>query len=217
MVSFLRKISPLCGIFALSFLGYACGGGDGGDGGTDPVTTGTLTATVTADGSPKSAVQIQLFAPGASSATAAVQTNSNGVATFSNVEEGSWEVEIAIPEGFDLDQGEEQRKSVTVVAGQTETTSFRLIDVFQGETVEANGSLQFSPSTLTIDAGTAVRWINVSTVLHTVTPDGHSEWSSATLADEGDTFIHTFDAPGTYQYFCEPHVGQGMTGTITVN
>ncbi|NNM34152.1 MAG: plastocyanin, partial [Gemmatimonadetes bacterium] len=26
-----------------------------------------------------------------------------------------------------------------------------------------------------------------------------------------------FDTPGTYLYFCEPHVGQGMTGTITVN
>ena len=50
-----------------------------------------------------------------------------------------------------------------------------------------------------------------------MTPDGHSEWTSATIADNGDTFIHTFDTPGTYQYFCQPHVGQGMTGTITVN
>lgn len=215
MIPFLRSISPLGGLLLLTVLVYACGGDE--NGGTDPVTTGTIAATVTADGSARVGVLVQLFAAGAGTATTAVATSSNGVATFSNVEEGSWEVEVEIPEGFDLDTGETARKSITVVATQTASTSFALVDVFEGETIEANGSLEFSPSALTIDAGTQVRWVNVSTVLHTVTPDGHTEWTSATLADDGDTFIHTFDTPGTYLYFCQPHQSQGMTGTITVN
>ncbi|MDX1495432.1 MAG: plastocyanin/azurin family copper-binding protein [Longimicrobiales bacterium] len=217
MIAYLRSIVPLAGTLMIALLVYACGGGDNGNGGTDPVTTGTIAATVTADGSPRAGTTVQLFAPGASSATATVNTGSNGVATFSNVEQGTWEVEVQVPTGFELDTGETQRKTVTVVASQTAATSFALVDVFAGTTIEATGSLEFSPSTVTIDAGTQVRWINVSTVLHTVTPDGHSEWTAATLADDGDTFIHTFNTPGTYEYYCEPHVGSNMRGTITVN
>lgn len=216
MIPYLRSTLPLCAAVVATLFIYACGGDDPG-GGMDPVTTGTINVTVTADGSARAGVLVQLFAPGAGSPTTAVASAANGVATFTTVEQGDWEVEVEIPQGFDLDTGETARKSVTVVATQTAATSFALVDVFQGETIEANGNLEFSPSTLTINSGTQVRWVNVSTVLHTVTPDGHSEWTSASLADNGDTFIHTFDTPGTYQYFCQPHVGQGMTGTITVN
>ena len=200
---------------ALAFVG--CGSDDGGNGGTEPGTTGTVSVTVTADGSSKAGVPVQLFPPSGSSPTATVNTNGSGVAQFSSVEEGSWEVEVLVPEGFALAQGEDARKSITVVAGQTASTSFSLEDTFQGETIEATASLTFSPSSLTISSGTAVRWVNVSTVVHTVTPDGHSEWTAANLSSEGSTFTHTFDTPGTYAYYCEPHVGQGMTGTITVN
>ncbi len=89
--------------------------------------------------------------------------------------------------------------------------------MFQGETVDAEDSFVFSPSALTISAGTAVRWMNVGTMLHTVTPDNPSDWTAASLDDQGDIFVHTFNDPGTYEYYCEPHLGQGMTGTITVN
>ncbi len=216
MIPKFRSILPLGGIAVATLFIYACGSDDPG-GGMDPVTTGTINVTVRVDGSAQAGILVQLFAPGATTPTSAVATAGNGIATFTTVQQGEWEVEVEIPQGLDLDTGETARKSVTVVASQTATTAFALRDVFQGETIEANGSLEFSPSTLTITAGTQVRWINVSTVLHTVTPDGNTEWTAATIADNGDTFIHTFNTPGTYQYFCEPHVGQGMTGTITVN
>ena len=217
MVPFPRQNirSTLALVTILAFVG--CGDGDGDNGGTDPGTTGTVSVTVTADGSPKADVPVQLFPPSGTSATQTVNTNSNGVAQFSSVEEGSWEVAVMVPTGFELAQGEEGRKDISVVAGQTASTSFSLEDTFQGETIEATASLTFSPSSLTISAGPAVRWVNVSTVLHTVTPDGHSEWTSATLSNEGSTFTHTFDTPGTYAYYCDPHLAQGMTGTITVN
>lgn len=215
MVPFLRKSLPLFGILAVSFLVYACGGDNGGNG-TEVETDGTIEVTVTADGSPRANVMVQLFTPGASSPSRATPTSSNGVATFT-VEEGSYELEVVPPETFDLADGEDSRKSVDVVAGQTATRSFALQDVFTGETVDATADFTFNPSSLNIDAGTEVRWMNASAVLHTVTPDGHSEWTRVELGDQGDIFVHAFTDPGTYEYFCEPHVGQGMTGTIIVN
>lgn len=219
MVPFPRKIFSGMGAVALAALMTGCGGSENGNGGTEPSTTGTVQVTVTADGSARSNVLVQLFAPSATSPTTAVNTNSSGVATFSSVEEGDWEVEVTTPAGFGLAEGEEARKSVTVVAEQTVTSSFALVDTFEGTTVEATADNTFSPSTVTISAGTAVRWVNVTpgSVLHTVTPDGNTEWTAANLDGEGTTFIHTFDTPGTYAYYCEPHLAQNMTGTITVN
>ena len=222
MDSFPRQIFAGSLALAVTLTLAGCGGGDGdgggGNGGTDPITTGTVAVTVNADGSAKGGVDVQLFAPSATSPTASASTGSNGVATFSGVDEGDWEVGVLVPETFELESGETARKSVSVTAGQTANTSFSLVDVFQGVTVEATENLTFSAASITIDAGTSVRWINVTpgAVLHTVTPDGHSEWTSVDLPELGDLFVHTFDTPGTYQYFCQPHVGQGMTGVVTV-
>jgi plastocyanin len=33
----------------------------------------------------------------------------------------------------------------------------------------------------------------------------------------GETYSVTLKTPGTYGYYCEPHQGGGMVGTITVN
>ena len=53
-------------------------------------------------------------------------------------------------------------------------------------------------------------------MLHTVTPDGHTEWARWETTSTGQSFEHTFNTPGTYDYYCEPHRGMGMTGSITV-
>jgi plastocyanin len=216
MVAFLRKIMPTLGVLSASLLVSACGS-DGHPPPTEVGTTGTIRVTVRADGSTKANVVVQLFSPGSNAAEATTSTGSNGVATFPNVDEGDWELEVVPPQTFALADGEDERKSVTVVAGATESSSFDLADVFEGETVDAEDSYQFMPSSLTISAGTAVRWMNAGIMLHTVTPDGHSEWSATSLQQEGDIFVHTFDDPGTYEYYCEPHLGQGMTGIVTVN
>lgn len=74
----------------------------------------------------------------------------------------------------------------------------------------------FAPAQVTIEAGTTVRWINGGAVQHTVTPDGHDEWSRAVLDSDGQVFEHTFDEPGEFPYLCEPHQALGMVGTIRV-
>lgn len=85
--------------------------------------------------------------------------------------------------------------------------------------IEATDNLTFSSDDVTISAGTTVRWISTSVELHTVTPrdeDQEGVWSRQELSPDAE-FEHTFEVGGqTYDYFCEPHEAEGMTGTITV-
>lgn len=88
-------------------------------------------------------------------------------------------------------------------------------------------SNQFEPSTLTVAAGTTVTF-KFDNGGHNVvsgqgcTPDGQfcspndTNCMSAALSAAGVTYTHTFDAAGTYPYFCAPHCAIGMKGTITV-
>lgn len=97
-------------------------------------------------------------------------------------------------------------------------------------TVEMTENLTFEPATVTINAGESVTWKNVAGFGHTATgdpskannpsnatlPEGASPWDSGLLG-AGEEFTHTFDVAGEYKYFCEPHEGNGMFGTVIVN
>jgi plastocyanin len=68
--------------------------------------------------------------------------------------------------------------------------------------------MDVSPDPLSISVGDTVRWTNNDEMPHTVTsgtpesPDG--EFDSGNM-DSGDVFTHTFDAAGSFIYFCEYH------------
>jgi len=97
----------------------------------------------------------------------------------------------------------------------------------------------FRPEELTVEAGTTVVWRNTSSHAHTVTafedgiPDdaeyfasgGYDDRATAETAwdaesggalDQGDVFEYTFDIPGTYDYYCIPHIRADMLGTVEV-
>jgi plastocyanin len=95
----------------------------------------------------------------------------------------------------------------------------------------------FSPASVTIAAGTFVKWTNTGKVTHTSTSDATPQavWNSGNVAAAGSsscdpyldpyctpgtspagTYARQFNTPGTYQYHCQIHTAQGMTGTITV-
>lgn len=78
----------------------------------------------------------------------------------------------------------------------------------------------FSPAQVTIEPGTTVRWVNETETHHTITPEDASQagaWTDRDMTEEGEEFEHIFDEAGeTYEYFCQPHLAAGMTGTITV-
>lgn len=80
-----------------------------------------------------------------------------------------------------------------------------------GTSVRMAGS-RFDPPTLTVAAGTTVRWFNDDNVAHTVTASDDS-WDSGDLPPGGG-FERRFDSSGTYAYLCRYH--PGMTGTIVV-
>lgn len=71
----------------------------------------------------------------------------------------------------------------------------------------------FSPSTLTVSAGTIVKWTNNDNMPHTVTnPLGL--FDSGTL-NPGESYTFVFNIPDTYIFFCQLHAN--MNGTIVVN
>jgi plastocyanin len=80
-------------------------------------------------------------------------------------------------------------------------------------------NIQFDPSDVTIKAGETVTWTNEEAVAHDVdkTSGPGPQFSSGPEGGmmEGDTFEHTFDQPGTYEYVCRVHA-PGMAGTIEV-
>lgn len=74
----------------------------------------------------------------------------------------------------------------------------------------------FEPANITVEPGTTVTWVQNGNNPHTTTSyDGL--WDSGMIeGGSGGTFSFTFDEPGTYDYFCIPHEGQGMVGSVTV-
>jgi plastocyanin len=61
----------------------------------------------------------------------------------------------------------------------------------------------FAPAALTVPAGTTVVWKNEDDSPHRI-GDRTGTLKSAAL-DDGDTFSHTFAAPGEYAYICTLH------------
>jgi len=104
-------------------------------------------------------------------------------------------------------------------------------------TVDMTDQLVFDPEELTIAPGDTVVWENVGNVGHSVTayeediPEEADYFASGGFDAEqpardgypsqgdipgGESYEHTFDVAGTYEYFCIPHEAVGMVGTITV-
>jgi plastocyanin len=103
--------------------------------------------------------------------------------------------------------------------------------------VDMTDGLVFDPDSLTVAPGDTVVWETVGSVGHSVTayedeqPEGVEFWSSGDLdseqaardayPDEGDvaageTYEHTFETEGVYDYFCIPHEAAGMVAELEV-
>lgn len=110
-----------------------------------------------------------------------------------------------------------------------------------GTTVEMTDGLVFDPESISVSVGDTVTWENVGQVGHSVTayedgiPDQAAYFASGGFESEqaardayapgdtdagdipgGESFEHTFETAGTYEYFCIPHESSGMVGTVEV-
>lgn len=80
------------------------------------------------------------------------------------------------------------------------------------------GDYYYDATVLTVSQGTTVTWTNQGNIQHNVvtdesSPDG-GELNSELLGN-GEAYSYTFDEPGTYYYFCEPHP-TSMRGVVIV-
>ncbi len=73
--------------------------------------------------------------------------------------------------------------------------------------------MAFTPSTITVAAGTTIKWTNKDAVNHTVTSDT-GIFDSGTMGD-GATFSQMFNNTGSFPYHCAVH--PGMKATVIVN
>ena len=71
----------------------------------------------------------------------------------------------------------------------------------------------FDAQTITVAPGSTVTWINDDDAPHTVVANDGKSFRSKVL-DTGETFSFTFNAAGTWGYFCSVH--PHMTGKVVV-
>ena len=73
-------------------------------------------------------------------------------------------------------------------------------------------NFSFTPATAAVPVGTTVTWTNHDDIPHNVVSP-EQKFKSPVL-DTDETFSHTFDAAGTYRYYCSIH--PRMTGQVVV-
>ena len=81
-------------------------------------------------------------------------------------------------------------------------------------------TFNFQPDPLTVEAGTTIVFANRDKINHSVTAGTREaptpDVFDGQLPEQGAEFELTLDEPGTYDYFCTVHPGEGMTGQIVV-
>jgi plastocyanin len=73
-------------------------------------------------------------------------------------------------------------------------------------------NFSFSPATITVPAGTTIRWTNRDDIPHTVVSEDKTFKSK--VLDTDEQFTYTFTKTGTYNYFCSIH--PKMTARVVV-
>jgi halocyanin-like protein len=81
------------------------------------------------------------------------------------------------------------------------------------------GTFAYAPPAVRVSPGTTVTfdWTsNTHNVLIEDQPDGAGWEGHEPIENTGFTYEHTFETPGVYTYYCEPHLSLGMKGAVVV-
>jgi plastocyanin len=95
--------------------------------------------------------------------------------------------------------------TVTVITTKTSTVSDNTIVI---------ENMQYNPATLTVTAGSIVRWRNKDDVVHTVSFPKEYKIDASGPLSPGQSFSVKFNNAGTFSYYCAIH--PSMQGTIIV-
>jgi len=94
--------------------------------------------------------------------------------------------------------------------------------------VSGSDGHHFDPHVVWVEPGGTVTWVNesgshTSTAYHPDNSDhprripaAADAWDSGLFTASGATYEHTFTEPGVYDYYCAPHEGVGMIGSVVV-
>lgn len=87
------------------------------------------------------------------------------------------------------------------------------VDVSMG----SGGNLVFEPNEITISAGETVHFVNEALPPHNIIVEGRPDLSRESLLfAPGESQDIVFADKGDYNYWCGPHQGAGMIGTVHV-
>ena len=109
--------------------------------------------------------------------------------------------------------------NATAAGGNMTSGSGNEVEIAPGSSSPSNGK-SFEPASITVSAGTTVKWENKDTTLHTVTSGSAEAGDSGKVFDSsylgaGKEFEHKFDTAGTFDYYCTLH--PFMKGKVVVS
>jgi plastocyanin len=85
-------------------------------------------------------------------------------------------------------------------------------------TMGSNGNLVFDPDNITIAHGETIHFVNGMLPPHNIIVEGRADLSRESLMfTPGESQDILFADAGDYTFFCGPHQGAGMVGTIHVS
>jgi|TARA_B100000073_G_scaffold134442_1_gene110199 plastocyanin len=84
-------------------------------------------------------------------------------------------------------------------------------------TMGSNGNLVFEPNDISISVGETVHFVNGMLPPHNIIVEGRADLSrEALMFNPGESQDIKFADAGDYDFFCGPHKGAGMIGTVHV-
>lgn len=104
-----------------------------------------------------------------------------------------------------------------VVASFFVTSNPAMAETYEVKMGSDNGMLKFVPETITVKEGDTVKWVNNKMAPHNAVFESDAVKSHKNLVfSPGESYETTFNEPGEYSYYCEPHRGAGMVGKVVV-
>lgn len=155
----------------------------------------------------------KVYAVGSGGTLHHVTTEAIAIALYGN----TWNKMIDdMPDGFfpnyKMSTSIEVAGSFSVTAEKAEATDINTDKKLQTPVVVSMSDNAYTPSSVSVTAGRAVKFINNGATKHSASSDGGT-WGTGTV-QPGGNFIKYFKTAGSFPFHCTDH--SSMTGTIVV-
>lgn len=125
---------------------------------------------------------------------------------------GDWKWKVVI-RNYLQDQPIESPMPTLMASAPSATSSERVVRESGMTTIVRIIDGGFTPSTLEVEAGDTITWVNEGRMAHQVASDGRG-FDTSPMIQPGEAFFQTLIEPGTFEYLCPPH--PNMLGTVIV-